>query len=706
MDCFNMKQTMRIRFIWHQCTVCMVALMVLSSCASDRMILPNALPDPTAAPAVHASGEQDRLQADGEQRPAPDLQRIPVIRHSLSAKDKSVAAELELPDKMLILNADGLPLLRFIDMALGEVLGLNYEIDPVFSTRRDAVTLHITQPVTAKRLLEMVESTLLLYRAGLSSDNGIVKVVPVERIRSNAPLINFARRASNAAVLGRIIEFIPLYYIDFNEAITLSRMFIDTAGGEELKYFMSLNAIAVIARPASVRQFREVLALVDRPSMGGVHVHMLRPVYWQADILKKTLSKMLQAQGVPVVSSGKDRNKGVLMISIPVLNALMVISPQQVWLDAVNSLTATLDVPEAAGSGKQSFVYFVRNSRAVDLGNVISQVLGQGGISAAAASPSAAPAAISSAVHIDGLKGLSVIVDDKMNALIFVGEAGAYRAMQSLLKQLDRIPRQVLIEVTVAEITLDNSQQLGIEWQFDNINTSNTLTGTLGTLGGLGLGAGGLTYALLNNAGLIKAKLNALASSGRSKILSTPRILAMDGEQAKIQVGDQIPVVSQEVSQVSAAGATGVGVVRSFDYIDTGVILSLTPTINEGGMVQIDLSQEVSEVGQGNAGANPPIFKRNISTKMVARSGQTIALGGMIRHTLTKRENKVPFFGDLPIIGSLFKTIADADRATELLVLITPHVLTSSADAAFITDAMRKELHWQNATLPYLKGAQ
>jgi general secretion pathway protein D len=265
-----------------------------------------------------------------------------------------------------------------------------------------------------------------------------------------------------------------------------------------------------------------------------------------------------------------------------------------------------------------------------------------------------------------------------------------------------------MLEVTIAEVSLNDTSALGIIWGATDVNLGSTsmVIGTgasqstdsddegTASAGGLALPSGGLGI-VANNRNLT-ARLAALAGESKARILSTPRILVMDGEQASLVIGDQISVIKSEVTNSESNS----NLVRGFDFVETGVILDISPTINEGGMVQMELSQEVSTAGEAAAGGNPNINKRKIQTKMVARNGQTIAIGGMISHSLTSQKSKVPILGDLPLLGALFSSRSNSDRTTELILLVTPYVLADADDASRLSDAMREQLDWYDEMMP------
>jgi general secretion pathway protein D len=661
-----------------------------------------------AAEAKLAAPEVRTPENAANQVRAKDLPVAPSILHNQT--DYAPGFNVDFPDKELILNADGLPLPRFIDMALGELLELNYEIAPELVSRQDPITLHISKPVPAKRLFEMVQSTLQLYKVAFTiSETGSVRVIPSLSLRSAVPMFDAKQELTARKLqLGRIIEFMPLNYISGEEAADFARLFSNSESGDEIRYVKSVNALMMIGSADSLPRIRDAIATIDRPALQSQSIKIVRPVFWSAKSLLPIMSNMLQVQGIPVRANISQGGAGVFMFVIEELNAIVVVSPQRSWHAAVNTVIAELDVPDAAGKGSQVYIYHLKNTRAQEIGRVVGQALGQGvGQSGAAADGGGQLASV--AAPIDGLKGLSVIIDEKSNALIFIGDANVYQGIIPLIKSLDRTPRQVMLEVTIAEVSLTDTSALGIIWNATGVNVDSTSmvigTGARSTTtdsgsdgasaGGLALPSGGL--GIIANNRNITAQLAALAGENRARILSTPRLLVMDGEQANLVIGDQVSVIKSEITN-SASDANNL--VRGFEFVETGVILDIEPTINEGGLVQLTLSQEVSTAGEAPAGGNPNINKRKIQTKMVARNGQTIAIGGMISHSLTSQKSKVPILGDLPILGALFSSKSNSDRTTELILLVTPYVIANTDDAAHISEAMKQQLDWFEELVP------
>jgi len=214
-------------------------------------------------------------------------------------------------------------------------------------------------------------------------------------------------------------------------------------------------------------------------------------------------------------------------------------------------------------------------------------------------------------------------------------------------------------------------------------------TSTLLTTFGVPSGPG-LVYQFLSNAQNFNTLINAYAAQNKVNILSTPRLVVLDNQEATIQVGTDVPVITGQ-----ATVPAGTSILQSFTYVHTGVMLRVKPTINSEGLLTLNISQEVSEVGTNPPGINSPtLITRRISTSVVAAHGQSIGLGGLIQETVGTAESKVPILGDIPLIGHLFKATSKSKKKTELLVVLTPTILTSVDDIVKITKELKNELKW------------
>lgn len=280
-----------------------------------------------------------------------------------------------------------------------------------------------------------------------------------------------------------------------------------------------------------------------------------------------------------------------------------------------------------------------------------------------------------------------VVADMQNNALLILANSAGYEKIEAALKKLDTAPRQVLIEVTIAEVTLTGDLKYGVEWLFRN---GPRKSGQLDTgVPGLSMLTPGFSYAITSSTGnTINAVLNMLASNNKLNILSSPHIMVADNQTAKIQVGDSVPTAGPQ-----SVGAAGV-VVSSVQYLDTGVILFVTPHINAGGLVNMDVSQEVSlATSTTTSGLNSPtISKRAAKTVVTVQSGESMVLGGLISENTSAGSSGVPFLSSIPILGALFGTQTHSSTKTELVVLITPRVANNVGQAKEVSDELRKKL--------------
>ena len=277
-----------------------------------------------------------------------------------------------------------------------------------------------------------------------------------------------------------------------------------------------------------------------------------------------------------------------------------------------------------------------------------------------------------------------------------------YAQVLKTIKLLDIIPKQVLIEVLIAEVTLDKNSEFGVEWTFASDYAS--LGGYKGldrvgqnfNLGGLGLdltqpvGASGFTYAFASEA--LEAFLRAYARENEVKILSTPHILVQDNTEAKIDVGEEVPIVTSEYTPTSVQVDTSLS--RSIEYRDTGILLTVTPRINDKGLVTMEVNQEVSNVSEQRLEGidSPIILKRQAQTSLVVQDGRTIIIGGLIRDQKEVTKEGIPYLYKIPYLGMLFGYTKEILKKTELIFLITPHVIQNLEEAELVTQEFKEKV--------------
>jgi general secretion pathway protein D len=430
---------------------------------------------------------------------------------------------------------------------------------------------------------------------------------------------------------------------------------------------------------------------------------------------------------------GADR--GPLILAERRSNSLIVYARRQ-ELDTIRRLITQLDVN--IYGGRRVFVYYAENAKAKDLASTLNAIYGGPSTGGGTTTPSPPPGQRGSSGGMFGAPppsgpgggggGTSVgagtiseggliegqvrfIADETTNAIIVTTFPRAWSEIEATIKQLDKMPRQVLIEVLVAEISLTDDTRLGLDWAVksgkftlanQNIATDagviNPLSRTLPITQSLTLPLGGGLTAFTFASDQFMAIMNALASENRINVLSSPHVLTSENKKAVINVSDSIPIVTSQQVPVGGTFQNGTtpttpGLVgtQSVEYRDAGVILTVTPRIGEQGTVALDVKQEVNSIGQ----QEPPtgskrIVKREAETSVVLVNNQTLVLGGLIQERRTVDDRGVPFFKNIPLIGFLFGFKGLRIEKTELLILITPRVIGTAVDAARVTEEMRK----------------
>jgi general secretion pathway protein D len=303
--------------------------------------------------------------------------------------------------------------------------------------------------------------------------------------------------------------------------------------------------------------------------------------------------------------------------------------------------------------------------------------------------PPAAPAAPAPAPLPSGSgnASLQIAVDPANNALIIRARGSEYAGLERFLKEIDVAPDQVLIEVTIAEVTLNDTLKYGVEWYFKNADDQKYSLGRAlrpaATLPGFNF-----TYTIPD----VEVALSALGSITDVQVISAPKLLTLNNRPANLQFGDQVPVITQTATGVrDAADPT---IVNSVQLRDTGIVLKVTPRISRGGTVFVDVNQEVSSAVQTTTSGidSPTIQQRRISSTVAVQDGDSIALGGMIRQSDTRSNSGVPVLKDIPVVGNLFSSTSSLGARTELLIFLRPRIIPNAAAAREMTEQLKRGL--------------
>lgn len=315
-------------------------------------------------------------------------------------------------------------------------------------------------------------------------------------------------------------------------------------------------------------------------------------------------------------------------------------------------------------------------------GSPMGAALGAGGNRASSNNTS-----LTSTSQLDG--NVRVVADEKRNALLIRAPRTEYRRIEQALRELDRAPMQVLIEASIVEVSLTGNLEYGVEWYLQNGLSRGRQGEALLDLGTSGIGpkVPGFSYSI-SKADVVRATLNAVATKSQVRLLSSPSILVLNNHTANIQVGQQQPILS------STAAATGGNfITQSITYKDTGVLLSVTPSVNAGGLISMDISQQVTDVGEEDDVTKQRSFQtRQIQTRVAVRSGESIVLGGLIRENDSNTRSGLPGLADVPLLGALFSNTSNLRNRTELLVLMTPRALEDDDQLRSASAEMRERM--------------
>jgi general secretion pathway protein D len=595
----------------------------------------------------------------------------------------------------VLLNFEGADVREVAKTILADILGHSYIVDPRV---QGSITLRTTKPLPQDSLMSTLESLLKMNGATMILENGVYKIVPGAVTRGSiSPRVG-------GKLSGYSIQIVPLQYIGVREMAKILEPV--SPEGAILRIDDVRNLLMIGGLQNEIAHMMDTIETFDVDWISGMSVGLFPMQSADVKTVAADLEKIMgDKTGGPLAGI-------VRTIPIERLNAILVITPQPKYLDQAKVWIERLDRVGGSTSGQRLFVYNVQNGKAESLANLLSQaysatpgagatqqraasvapglastnIASSGGATTPAASQVAQPA---TAVTLGGkdseLRNVRIVADKENNALLIVASADEYGIIENALKKLDVAPRQVLIDVTIAEVTLTDDLSFGLEWSFTHGDRRKGLLDS----GAAGIAAltPGFSYTLANATGTgIQAALNMLATDKRVNILSSPHIMVADNQQARIQVGDSVPTPGQTI--VPSTGSP----ITSTQYLDTGIILTVTPRISAGGVVNLDVQQEVSNASTAQGATAPTISKRTAKSIVTVQSGETTILGGLIKEEKSFSTAGIPLLSQIPLIGALFGTQGSNKVKTELVILITPRIATNAAQAKTISEEFRKRL--------------
>ncbi|MBL8519170.1 MAG: type II secretion system secretin GspD [Betaproteobacteria bacterium] len=612
------------------------------------------------------------------------------------------------------LNFEATDIRAIVQSILGDYLRESFAIHPQAS---GTATIRLSRPVSRKDLIPILEMLLRQNNLVMVREEGLYKILPAAAGTRGTITPQVAQGPAQLPP-GYSVQIVQLKYAG---AADMQRILTPYATDPmaTIQVDAVRNLVILSGTQRELKHLLEIVELFDVDFLSGYSVGLF-PMSTDVKALAADLDKIFgDATKSPLAGI-------VRIIPIERMNGLLVVSTQPRYLEEARKWIERLDRSGGVSGGMRLHVYQVQHGKAEKLAQLLSDIYGnkQGSGTAPSLAPGqrpatiatpatptspgtpAAPAATQPSVSFSGSgvsvsKDVRIIADNDNNSLLILASPSDYETIQGALRQLDVPRRQVSVEVLVAEVELTDNLQFGVE-AFINSQRDN-LTGALRSsstalparpalladktpLEQLARGANGLQ--LVNAVGgNIRGVIQALGTDGRAQVVSTPRVLVLDNEKASINVGTQI-----SVDTGTSTGGTNSNIVTARQYISTGVILTVTPRINSGGRVTLDVVQEVSSPGNADPGVNPPINQRKAQTVVTVGSGETMVLAGMIQKDTGTSSTGIPLISKIPLVGALFGTQGYRNRRTELVILITPTVVSGGEEIRALTDEIRAKM--------------
>jgi len=580
--------------------------------------------------------------------------------------------------------------IREVAATIGQITHKNFIIDPRVQGR---VTVVSSRPINADMVYATFLSVLEVHGLAAAPAGAVIKIVPSLEARQ-MPGPEYNSSTPGDAVVTEVVQ------VSNNSATQLVPVLRPLMSTEaQLAAYPQSNVLIMSDRASNITRMLQIIQQLDQATENDIELIALQNA--PAQEVVQTLTSLMQAD-----ASGQN-GAPLKLVPDERTNSILVSGDKGQRLH-VRALIAQLDTPLESGNTQVVYLHYAKAKDVSDelkgyVTDLAKQASGKGGAPAASGGGGSAN------------PDVSVIPDDRTNALILTAPPKAMHAIQDVIARIDIRRAQVLVQAIEAELTSDKSAELGVTWVTDAANSggigltdfSNTgagivgvgeaalaaqASGTTGTTTftppqGLTLAVGKVTSSGFNFAALLRA----LSGDGETNILSTPSVVTLDNQEATIKVTQKVPFVTGQytgatTSSSTTAGAAVINPFQTVDREDVGITLKITPQINEGDSVQLKIDQNVSNLTATSIGGQPVTDEREITTNVLAKNGEIVVLGGLIDHDLTESEQQVPVLGSIPLIGNLFKYRSTSNTKRNLMVFIQPTILRDSDTAQRYTN--------------------
>ncbi|KQY96882.1 hypothetical protein ASD21_22960 [Caulobacter sp. Root1455] len=570
---------------------------------------------------------------------------------------------------------------------LGAALGVPYTIDPGVTGK---VSFRIDRRLTRAQLLEAFEAALAVNDVALLRQGDSLVLAPRDKARSSAALrdpsaVGGGRRG------GYEVVAVPL---SFSTPTEVAKALEAMTGSKAVLYSNDKLGLIVLGGSGSeLQSLLETIKILDRNVFEGARIRWFDLHQAAAGSVASDLAKVLATAGV----------QGVSVSPLNRLNGLIVSARTEQAMDEVANWIVRLDTPSRDLS-TQLYVYRPRSASAASLARTLSQVLSTGDAKGGGfnSRQSDRDSSQTDAAKDDGggatssggeggaesfgeqklEDGVRIGVDRDSNTLIIRAPAARWMSLQQTLAEIDRPPAQVMIEASIIEVSLTNDFRFGVDWSVVSDNGKLAGNSVYTENGVIGPKFPGFSITYLG--GDIDAAINALGSRTAIDVVSAPKLITLDNHKARLQIGDQVPIVTQTATDTTTSSPA---IVNTVEYRDTGVILEVTPRISGEDKVVVDITQEVSGVAKTVTSGidSPTIQQRKLSSTLVLEDGAVVALGGLISHRNSDSDSGVPGLKDVKFLGALFKSTSKEGARTELVVLLRVKIMRDPTASSQMT---------------------
>lgn len=618
-------------------------------------------------------------------------------------------------------NFDKADLREVVRAIMGDILGLDFVLDPRV---QGSVTITTGGPIAEDDLLATLEMLLRMNNAALLLDQGLYRVIPAAEAVAE-PSVRQLGDQDEPPLAGYGLTVVPLRYVSAGTMVQLLDNVVARQGALRADLLRNIMIIS-----GTSRERQSILSAVrsfDVDWLAGQSAGIFPLTNSTPDVVIPELEQVFQA-------SGDGLGSGLIAFQpVERLNAVLVVSKRSTMLRDAEKWIDRLDQANALGTNL--FVYYVENGKAEDLANILNDaftdvsadseqqrrvapsldpVVASASQSASVAGSDAQAATLAPArsvsvtttqatvrrgarsdVRSDGRVGggslsgvgpIRVIADPVNNALLILATRGGYDLVRAALRQIDVRPLQVLIDATIAEVTLNDQLRFGVQWFLE----SGHFSGGFSSGAALSPAAAVPGFNFIFDSSNARVVIDALSSVSDVKVLSAPSVVVLDNQSATLEVGDEVPIATRQQQGTDSDS----NIINNIEFRDTGVILNVMPRINSSGLVTMEIEQEVSSVANQVEGGTltPTISQRRVKSTIAVRSGQTVVLGGLINERQSKSDSGIPGLRELPLVGNLFGTQDDEISRTELIIFITPRVIRDEDDAQAIAEELRRRM--------------